>query len=293
MSAADAGGGSASLPSYRFPEDAAQALGKAARHARWRGRPEPPPPSFAGLRPAEAAAILAEALAAEREWLGAEECMRLLDCYGIAMPEAVVAADPEDAGRAAANLGGSIALKAHGPQILHKSELGAVRTGLAGAAAVEGAASEMDEALASSGLDRASFLVQRMVAGGVELLVGVAEDPVFGPVVACGAGGTAVELLGDVAVRVCPLGRGDVGEMVESLAIFPMLRGFRGQPPVDIDSLEALVLRVGVLADAHREIVELDLNPVIATPAGALAVDARIRIAAPQPSRRPWPGTWS
>jgi acetyl coenzyme A synthetase (ADP forming)-like protein len=295
MSAADgrAAGDPVQLPIHRYPEDAARALGKAQRHARWRERPETPPPGFPDQRSDEAAAILAEALAARREWLDAEECIRLLDCYGIAMPQAVLAAGPEEAGRAAADLTGPLALKAHGPQILHKTELGAVRTKLTGAEAIERAAREMDTALAEKGVERASFLVQEMVEGGVELLVGVASDPVFGPVVACGAGGTAVELLGDVAVRVSPLGAADAEEMVRSLAIFPMLTGFRGQPAVDLDSLEALVLRVSALVEGHREIVELDLNPVIATADGALAVDARIKVSSAQPERRPWPRTWS
>jgi len=284
---------SARLPTYLYPEDAARALAKAARHARWREHPQAPAAEFEDARDAEAAAILAEALGAEREWLAAEECARLLDCYGVAMPEAIVASDSGAAGEAAASLGGPVALKAHGPGILHKSELGAVRAGLRGAEEVAAAAREMDAALAGAGIERASFLVQRMVEGGVELLVGVGSDPVFGPVVACGAGGTAVELLGDVSVRVCPLGAEDGEEMVRSLAIFPMLTGFRGQPPVDLEALTELVLRVAALADSHREIVELDLNPVIATPSGALAVDARVRVAPPRPGRRPWPGTWS
>ncbi|HXS48070.1 MAG TPA: GNAT family N-acetyltransferase [Solirubrobacterales bacterium] len=294
MSSADSAKvtGSLGIPAYQQPEDAARALGKAARHARWREHPDSPPPSFPDLRPDEGAAILAEALAAETEWLGAEECARLLDCYGIAMPEAISAADPVAAGRAAAELGGPVALKAHGPRILHKSELGAVRIGLSGTEQVEGAAMQMDEALAAKGLERASFLVQRMIEGGVELLVGVATDPVFGPVVACGAGGTAVELLGDVSVRVCPLLGEDAAEMVASLAIAPMLDGFRGLPPVDREALQALVARVGALAEAHREIVELDLNPVLARADGATALDARIRIAAPQPQRS-WPRTWA
>ncbi len=284
--------GSAELPIHLYPEDAARALGKVARHVQWRKRPEPPAPSFADLRPDEAAAILAEALAEGRDWLGAEQCSRFLDCYGIAMPESRTAADPEGAGEAAAQLGGRLALKAHGPQILHKTELGAVRAGLEGPEEVAKAAARMDGDLARAGVKRQSFLVQRMAEEGVELLVGVATDPVFGPVVACGAGGTAVELLGDVSVRVCPLGAGDSREMISSLAIYPMLGGFRGIPPVDLTALEAVMLRVGALADTHREIVELDLNPVIATANGALAVDARVRIEAPPPAR-PWPGTWS
>ncbi len=282
--------GSPRLPTYRYPEDAARALGKAVGHVRWRQRPESPPPAFTDLRPDEAAVILAEALAADREWLDMEECARVLDCYGIAMPEAIFVPDPAGAAEAAERIGGPVALKAHGPEILHKTELGAVEVGLSGAAEVEQAASRMDRSLADRGLERTSFLVQQMVEGGVELLVGIATDPVFGPVVACGAGGTAVELLGDVSVRVCPLGGGDAAAMVGSLAIAPMLEGFRGLEPVDRGALEDLIARVGALAEAHREIVELDLNPVLARPDGAVAADSRIRIAAAEPPR-PWPRT--
>ena len=282
--------GSPRLPTYRYPEDAARALGKAVGHVRWRRKPESPPPTFADLRPDEAAAILAEALAAGREWLDMEECARVLDCYGIAMPKAIFVPDPEAAAEAAEEIGGPVALKAHGPEILHKTELGAVEVGLSGAAEVEKAATRMDRSLADRGLERTSFLVQQMVEGGVELLVGIATDPVFGPVVACGAGGTAVELLGDVSVRVCPLGGGDAAAMVGSLAIAPMLEGFRGLDPVDRGALEDLIGRVGALAEAHREIVELDLNPVLARPDGAVAADSRIRVAPAEPPR-PWPRT--
>ncbi len=282
--------GSPRLPTYRYPEDAARALGKAVGHVRWRERAEPAPPSFSDLRPDEAAAIIAEALAAGREWLDLEECGRILDCYGIAMPDAIYASDPAGAGRAAERIGGRVALKAHGPEILHKTELGAVATGLAGGDEVERAAAKMDEGLAERGLERTSFLIQQMVEQGVELLVGIATDPVFGPVVACGAGGTAVELLGDVAVRVCPLAGGDAAAMVGSLAIAPMLEGFRSLPPVDRGALEELIARVGALAETHREVVELDLNPVLARPDGAIAADSRIRVASAEPAR-PWPRT--
>jgi acetyl coenzyme A synthetase (ADP forming)-like protein len=282
--------GSPRLPTYRYPEDAARALGKAVGHVRWRQRPESPPPAFSDLRSDEAAVILAEALTTGREWLDMEECTRVLDCYGIAMPGATFAPDPAAAGQAAEEIGGPVALKAHGPEILHKTELGAVEVGLSGAAEVEQAATRIDQTLADRGLERTSFLVQQMIEGGVELLVGIATDPVFGPVVACGAGGTAVELLGDVSVRVCPLGGGDAAAMVGSLAIAPMLEGFRGLEPVDRSALENLIARVGALAEAHREIVELDLNPVLARPDGAVAADSRIRVAPAEPPR-PWPRT--
>jgi acetyl coenzyme A synthetase (ADP forming)-like protein len=282
----------AGVPTHLAPEGAARALGKAATYAEWRRRPAAEPAEPAGTGGDEVAALIAEALATEREWLSAAECERVLRCYGIATPVARLVRDPAAAGAAAEELGGRVALKAHGAGILHKSELGAVAVGLSGAEEVEPAARQMEARLKEQNLYPECFLVQQMVEDGTELLVGVATDPVFGPVVACGAGGTAVELLGDVALRVCPLTTEDAAEMIRSLQTFPLLTGFRGAAPADLSSLEDLILRVGALADTHQEIAELDLNPVLATPTGALAADARIRIA-PPPAPRSWPRTWA
>ncbi|HJX33240.1 MAG TPA: acetate--CoA ligase family protein, partial [Solirubrobacterales bacterium] len=166
-----------------------------------------------------------------------------------------------------------------------------VRVGLEGSEQVSAAAVQMDESLAGAGVEREGFVVQAMAGGGVELLVGMVSDPTFGPVLACGAGGTQAEVLGDVAVRVCPIAPGDADAMIRSLRTFPLLTGFRGAPGADLDALRELLLRVSAMVDAHHEIAELDLNPVIAGPDGALVVDARVRIAAGgQP--RPWPSTW-
>ena len=143
----------------------------------------------------------------------------------------------------------------------------------------------------------AGILVQEMVDGGVETIVGVSRDRTFGPLVLYGSGGTLVELLGDVAVRLTPLSDLDAREMLRSMRLFPLLDGYRGAPPCDIPALEELLLRVSALVEAHPEVVEMDLNPVIALPSGALIVDARIRIeqAAPNgfrlqpcPSVAPW-----
>ena len=282
----------AGVPTYRQPEEAARALGRAAVYAQWRRQPPAAPAEPADVESDAVAALIAEALADGREWLGAGECERVLRSYGIATPPARIVADPAAAGAAAVELGGPVALKAHGAGILHKSELGAVATGLEGAEQAEQAAQEIEASLARHGLRPEGFLVQQMVSGGTELLVGVAADPVFGPVVACGAGGTAVELLGDVALRVCPLTPADAAAMIRSLATFPLLTGFRGADPADLPALEDLILRVAALADTHQEIVELDLNPVLATPTEATAADARIRISPPKPPRS-WPSTWS
>jgi acyl-CoA synthetase (NDP forming)/L-amino acid N-acyltransferase YncA len=122
-------------------------------------------------------------------------------------------------------------------------------------------------------------------AGGVELVVGVVHDPSFGPVVACGAGGVAAELLNDVAVRLTPLTDRDAAEMVRSLASFPLLDGYRGAPRADVAALEDLLLRVGALVEAHPQVAELDLDPVRALACGVVVVDARVRVetASPRP----------
>ena len=281
----------AGVPTYLYPEDAARTMGRVMRHVRWRERPAMTLTSFADTRPDEASAVIADALEEEGEWLKAEHIARLLDCYGIAMPAWRVADDPAGAAHAAEELGMVVALKAQGPEILHKSEIGAIRTGLADATAVAGAAVQMDEALAAADLTRETFLVQAMAEGTVEMLVGIANDPAFGPVLACGAGGTRAELHPDIAVRICPVTAEESTEMLSSLATYPLLTGFRGEPAADIGALEELLQRVSAMVDAHREILELDLNPVIVGPDGVTTVDARIRVR-PAPRRHPWPSTW-
>jgi acetate---CoA ligase (ADP-forming) len=292
MSAQDQGGMAGSgVPTYQYPEDAARTLGQVMRHVAWRSRPAQEPAEFNDVRTEEAAAVIANALRSGGGWVGFDETARLLECYGIAIPEWRLAPSPEQAGQAAEELGGQVVLKAQGPGLLHKTEMGAVRIGLNGNAEVARAAEEMDEAIARAGADRQDFIVQAMVDSGVELLVGVVYDATFGPVLACGAGGTQAELLKDVSVRICPITQGEASEMLRSLATFPLLTGFRGGPQVDLDAVHELLLRVGAMVEAHHEIAELDLNPVLAGPSGAIAVDFRVRVES-APPERPWPATW-
>jgi acyl-CoA synthetase (NDP forming) len=118
-----------------------------------------------------------------------------------------------------------------------------------------------------------------MAPAGVELIVGVVNDHSFGPVLACGAGGTAAELIKDVAVRITPVTDLEANEMLRSLQTFPLLDGYRGAPKCDTAAVEDVLLRVSAMVDAHPEIVELDCNPVVVTPDGASIVDARVRVA--------------
>jgi acyl-CoA synthetase (NDP forming) len=198
------------------------------------------------------------------------------------------AATPADAGRAAAELGGPVAVKAIAAGLVHKSDAGGVVVGVRGEAGAARAARRIAHAVEATGHQLDGFLVQRMAPEGAELLVGIVGDPDFGPVVACGAGGRAVELLGDVAVRLAPLGRRDAAELLRSLRTFPLLDGYRGLPPADLAAVEDVLLRVSALAAAHPEIAELDCNPLQAGREGALVLDARIRVTPPRPFR-PFP----
>jgi acetyl coenzyme A synthetase (ADP forming)-like protein len=279
-----------SLPSYPFPEDAARALAHAVRYGVWAQTPEGVVPVFEGIRESEGKLLVANVLAslqkekgadAESRWLLPDEVAQLLGCYGIPMAEWRLALTPGAAGQAAAELGGPVALKAVAAKLIHKTEAKAVLLNLEGAEAVAAAATEMAARIAATGTPVEKFFVQRMVPpGGVEMLVGMVHDALFGPVVACGAGGVTVEVLKDVKVRITPLTDRDAHEMVTSLRTFPLLDGFRGAPKCDVAGLEELLLRVSAMVEHHPEIAEMDCNPVIVRPEGAVIVDARIRIEA-------------
>jgi acyl-CoA synthetase (NDP forming) len=229
--------------------------------------------------------LIAEALGAGGGWLGIEDTMRLLRDYGVPAAQVHVAGSPHAAGRCAATAGDDVALKAIVPGLVHKSDAGAIRLGLRGAGAVARAARELRSSLEADGNAVDGFVVQAMAPRGVEMLVGVVSDPQLGPVVACGAGGTAVELLGDVEVRLAPVAPVEATDMIHGLRTFRLLDGFRGAARADVPALEDIVVRIGWLAANHPEIAELDLNPVIVAPTGATVVDARVRVE--RPARRP------
>ena len=271
------------IPAFAFPEDAARALARTVEYGVWRDSPEGRIPRFDDARLEEAGAVIASALGRGAEWLAPEEVERLLDCYGLALVESATVAGVEEAARAAGELGGPVALKAVAPSILHKTELGAVAVDLPGPEAVREAAARMSARLAAAGHEPTGFLVQRMAPAGVEMLVGVAHDRHFGPVIACGAGGVTAEVMKDVAVRITPLTDRDAHAMVTALRSFPLLEGFRGAPRVDVAALEDVLLRVGAMVEAHPEVAEMDCNPVVVSTEGAVIVDARVRVEAVAP----------
>jgi acetyl coenzyme A synthetase (ADP forming)-like protein len=268
------------VPSYAFPEQAAIALAHATELGVWRAKPEGSVPTL-DVREDEAAAVIAGALTRGEGWLSPEEVRELLGCYGVASARQVQVATPQEAAAAASSFGGTVAVKAIGP--VHKTEVGGVVLDLAGDE-VGPAAEAMSDRVEAADERLDGFLVQEMIAAGVEMLVGAVADPLFGPVIAIGSGGVAVELTRDVAVRVAPLTDLDVDEMIRSLATFPLLDGFRGAPKADVAALADVVLRLGALAVASDAIIEMDCNPVIVGTDGAVVVDARIRVRAPAPA---------
>jgi acetate---CoA ligase (ADP-forming) len=273
------------VPGYGFPEDAARAMALAIRHGRSRAREAGRIPDFPAARRVEAAAIVSRELASGSEWLSPAAVAELLDCYGLPLIETHVVSNSAQAVAVASELGSAVALKASGPKLLHKTDAGGVRLGLRGARAVRAAALAITDAVAAAGQTLDGFIVQPMSPEGVELIVGVVHDHSFGPVLACGAGGTSAELMKDIAVRITPVTDVDAHEMVRSLRAFPLLDGYRGARPCNVAAVEDVLLRVSAMVEAHPEIVELDCNPVIVTFEQALIVDARIRLEAAIPPR--------
>jgi acyl-CoA synthetase (NDP forming) len=266
------------IPSYSFPETAAIALARATRYRQWRDRQETYPTPFEDIRTDEAAAIVAAALVRGEGWLTPDEVAQICSCYGLPLIEQRVVSNAEEAGEVAAEMGGEFALKAIAPGLVHKTEAGAVRLRLQNAEAVRVAAREMTERLKAYGHSASGFVVQKMAKGGVEMLVGVVQDPQFGPVVACGAGGVQVELLKDVSVRLSPLSNEDAAEMIRELKTYPLLKGFRGSPAADVRALEDGLLRVSAMVEDLPQIAELDCNPFVVHETGATILDARIRV---------------
>lgn len=279
------------MPCFRFPEDAARALGRAARYGAWRTMPPGVVPELA-VDDGRAAAIIAGALgrgAGRPNWLTPTETSSLLECYGIAQPRHAIVPDAAEAAALARHWRRPIALKAVAEGLLHRSDAGAVEIGLRGTRSIARAASAMTARMSQAGYGLTGFLVQEMTDPGVEMLVGAVVDPTFGPVVAVAAGGTATELLGDSAVRLAPMTERDARDCVRELRTFPLLDGYRGAAPADVGALERTLLAISALAETHHEIVEIECNPLIVSAHGALAVDARVRIErapvrAPEPS---------
>ena len=270
-------GGVPDMPAYAYPEGAARALGRAARYGAWRSRPDGTIPEIGGLQAPEARALIGSFLhrVPGGGWLPVAETHDLLRCYGVPLVKTVTARGADAAVAAAAALGDHVVIKADVPGLVHKSDAGAVELDLRGARDVRDAMRRLEQRFPGR---LSGVIVQPMITGGIELIIGVVQEPVFGPVVVFGLGGVATEVLGDHAARLAPLTSADADDLIHSLRATPLLLGYRGQPAADLDGLRDTLLRISQLAADLPQVAELDLNPVIARPDGITAVDARIRV---------------
>jgi acetyl coenzyme A synthetase (ADP forming)-like protein len=261
---------------FAYPESAARALGLAARRAEWLRRPTGSVPALDGIDKAAARRLVERTLSsADDIWLDARAMRELLTAYGIPLVPERVVANADEAIAAARALGSPVVLKTAAAGA-HKTESGGVALNL----------ETEDEIRAAAERIGGPLLVQPMLTGGIELLAGVVQDPVFGPLVAFGPGGVLAELIGGADFRIAPLTDLDADELVQGGKAGQLVRGYRGAAAADAAALVSLVHRLSQLAVDIPELAELDLNPVIATTTGCVAVDARVRLQA-RPDSRP------
>ena len=277
----------AGIPAYIFPESAARALGAMCRWREWCELP----PSVAESLPVDSARarrLINGALSAGRSRLTEGEALELLTAYGIPVARGELAASADEAVRLADRMGYPVVLKIVAPEIVHKTDVGGVRVNLADAAEVRrgydqillGARTARPDAVISG------VLVQAMVQHGRELIVGMTRDPVFGAVVMFGLGGILVEVLRDVSFRIAPFGREEARRMMRDIRGAGLLDAVRGWPPADRGAVEDVLLRIARLVIDCPEITELDVNPLMAMPGGAVAADARVILGSALPGHK-------
>jgi acetyl coenzyme A synthetase (ADP forming)-like protein len=270
----------AGIPAYIFPESAARALRALCRYREWRERPvdtEPPP----AMDEARIGAILDGALAQGERRLDELAALSLLEAAGIPIAPAALATDAESAARNAGALGFPVVMKIVAPAIVHKTDVGGVVVGVTSREEARQSFTAIVESARRAAPDAriSGVLVQRMVKGGRELIVGSHRDAAVGPMVMFGLGGVLVEVLGDVVFRLAPITRREARDMLRAIRGVRLLDGVRGAPPADQRALEDVLLRVARLVARFPAIQELDLNPLLAFGEGAVAVDARVMLA--------------
>jgi acyl-CoA synthetase (NDP forming)/GNAT superfamily N-acetyltransferase len=271
-----------SVPSYPSPERAVFALARVIRYAEWRSAPQGRFERPEDIRPEDARRLIADSMAAgggaERE-LTDTEVVHLLDCYGIHVVPFRVVGTAEEAVAAADDLGYPVAMKSASARLRHRTDLAGVRLDLDTPDGVRGAYAALRDV---SDVDE--MYVQRMSPKGNSCVIGLQDDPSFGTLVSFGLSGVASDLLGDRAYRAVPLTDADAAGLVRAPRAAPLLTGYRGGDPADLDALQDVVLRVAALAEDVPEVRVLALEPVLASAAGAHVAGARVTVG-PPPSR--------
>jgi acetate---CoA ligase (ADP-forming) len=272
----------AEIPHYRFPEDAARALGAMARYVRWRNRPRTDFLRFDDVNPDKVREILAKVRREGRRFLPEPEAHAVLSAYGLPMSRSKLVQNEAEALRAAEEIGFPVVMKIVSPDIVHKVDVGGVRLNLMTEADVKKAYSELISQVKASkaGVKIWGVLIQEMVRNGKETILGMKRDPHFGPLLMFGLGGIYVEVFRDVVFRLAPIRELGARNMIEGIKGIKLLRGYRGEAPSDTEAIVQSLERLSQLVIDFPEIDEMDINPLIVLPAGsgARVVDARILI---------------
>lgn len=273
----------ARIPAYIFPESAVRALAATYRYRRWLDRPRGEVHTYE-VDDARVSRILDGVREDGREMLGTEEAMEIFEAYGIPVTPYHIATNFEEAVEAAEEIGFPVVLKAVSPELVHKTEAGAVALDLQNVDELRTAYVRLSKSThARAGSGQLRLMVQAMVKGGRETIIGMTEEPNFGPLIMFGLGGIYVEAIEDVVFRAQPVSDVDADEMIRTVKGFRLLEGIRGEAGVHLPTIQEVIQRVSQLVGSHDRIEELDINPFLAfDDAGrCVAVDARILIAAP------------
>ncbi len=272
-----------SVPNYQVPERAVAAMSALWQHHQWLNTPELDVERIEANRD-KVAAVLQRVRAEGRATIGDAEAREILEAYGIPLPKSVVAATPEEAVTAAESIGYPVVMKIASPDILHKTDIGAVKLNINSAGEVRDAFDLLVYRSKRFMPDATIWgcQIQQMVKGGREVIIGMNRDPQFGPLLMYGLGGIYVEALKDVTFRVAPIDRRQAREMLPEIRSFNLLRGVRGEKPADLEGVADTLVRISQLVTDFPEIVELDINPLMVFTAGqgVLGIDARLALQA-------------
>ncbi|MDX2250882.1 MAG: acetate--CoA ligase family protein [Nitrospira sp.] len=275
------------IPTYPHPEIPARVISRALAYDTWRQQALGQAPHDSDIDLSMVKSICTKAVSERGSgWLTTEEISAIFGAINLPFVQGTVATSAEEAANLAQKIGYPVAVKLASHQIVHKTEMGGVHLNLADEQAVRNSFEAIRTRLAQVNKleSMEGVLVQPMLSAGVEVMVGMSRDPLFGPLIAFGLGGIHVEIFGDVQFRVAPLTDRDATEMVRTIKGYRLLTGYRGQPAVDSQAIQDVLLRISHLVETIPEITELDLNPIFALPEGqgCKIVDARIRIELPQ-----------
>ncbi len=270
------------VPNYPFPERAISAIEAMYKYTLWQKKPVADEKPFA-IPKEGVSSIIAKMRQAGIQHLGEEDARQVISSYGFKLPRSILAASEAEAVKAAGEIGYPVVVKISSPDILHKSDIGGVVVGVKNAEEVQrcfGAITQRARRHIPDA-DIKGVLVQQMVAGGKEVILGMSRDPQFGPLLMFGLGGIYTEALKDVTFRLAPVGLAEAEEMIQEIRAYPLLQGVRGEKPADVAAIADNIVRLSQLVMDFPEIMEMDINPLLVFPkdGGAIALDARLTLA--------------